>query len=143
MKAISLYLLIFTASLFAQQITIEEKIMKYCEDKWGVDHYMVNYEYEKQTEALIELQEISNKSKEIDGEKEIKNMIKKATSKYWKKDYGIPDYPMVVYECNEQLNAVIKISEYHEKYKWGTVEHNILYNAIGKYHVPEFDTYSK
>ena len=126
-----------------QQIITENKIMKYCKDKWDNDHFMIEYEYKKQIEALLELQEFNNKSKEINAEKEIKNIIKRASSIYWKKNYNIPDYFMVIYECNKQFNAAKIISNYYFKYKIGSVEHNMLNNAIGKYHIPKFDTYNQ
>jgi hypothetical protein len=68
-------------------------------------------------------------------------MIKRASSKYWEEEYGISDFIMVLYECTKQFAAVIKISDYYNKYKSGTVELNILNNAVGKWHIPDFDTY--
>ncbi len=134
--------LLFTSVtfLFAQETT-EDKIMKYCKGKWGTDSSMVEFEYKKQTEALIELREINNKAKEMNAKREIKNMIGRAFSKYWKKDYGIPDYSMVVFECNKQIDAVIRISNHYNKHKPGTVEHIMLNHAVGKYHISDFDTY--
>ncbi len=139
-KQLLLWLFMSTTFLFAQE-NIEDKIMKYCKGRWGTDSSMVEYEYKKQTEALIELQEFKNKSKEMNAEKEIENMIRRASSKYWEEEYGISDFPMVVHECIKQFTAVIKISDYYGKYGSGAVELNILNNAVGKWHVPDFDTY--
>ena len=136
-----LWLFMFVASLFAQE-TVKDKIMKYCKGKWATDYSMVEYEYKKQLDALKELQEFKNKAKEMGAERETGNMIKRASSKYWKKDYDIPDFSMVIYECKTQFIAVIKISKYYNKYKDGSVEHIMLNHAVGKWREPDFDTYN-
>lgn len=136
-----LWLFIFVVPLFAQENSIENKIMKYCEDKWGTNNPIIENEYNKQIEAFKEIEKVLNKSKATNNEREIGNMIKRASFKYWLIKYDIPDFYKVVEECNKQMDAVIKISNFYSKYGPGKVEYSMLNNSIGKYYDPIFDTY--